>query len=79
MSASLVGSEMCIRDSTHPLRACRGPRGLLMGIELEPPRRAAAGLCEAALQCIGLSTILEAEMNSKCVWKGMFSTPLLGL
>eukprot|EP00969_Alexandrium_andersonii_P120933 5345904-Alexandrium_andersonii.AAC.1 len=25
MSASLVGSEMCIRDSTSPLRALRHP------------------------------------------------------
>eukprot|EP00969_Alexandrium_andersonii_P010879 473598-Alexandrium_andersonii.AAC.1 len=36
MSASLVGSEMCIRDSSRPNRVKRPCRGLELGVKRGP-------------------------------------------
>eukprot|EP00969_Alexandrium_andersonii_P237465 10482406-Alexandrium_andersonii.AAC.1 len=37
MSASLVGSEMCIRDRLRARARCRGARAEIMGGPVRPP------------------------------------------
>eukprot|EP00969_Alexandrium_andersonii_P295465 13060297-Alexandrium_andersonii.AAC.1 len=51
MSASLVGSEMCIRDSAHVMHACRFNAPLLVGQRGKAARKGdrCEGLAERCL------------------------------